>query len=664
VTDEYEAGSVIGGRYRILGKIGGGGMANVYLAEDSTLGRRVAIKMLHRRFVQDAKFVERFRREAKAAAGLNHPNIVSVYDWGQVGTENYIVMEYVQGETLKDLIRRRGRLPAGEAVQITLELLAAVGAAHENGVIHRDVKSQNILLDKEGRAKVADFGIAQAGDPAMTEAGSILGTAQYLAPEQARGEPVDKRSDLYSVGVVLYEMLTGRVPFRGDSAVTVALKHVNELPREPAEITPGLPYSLNQIVLKALAKDPNRRYGSAAEFAADLRAAQVGGPLHAATFDPSAERTQVVAPVAIPGEQVTREQVTREQSTRVMQRRDVPPGRGGHPAGTNGRPQQKRRPPAWVWLVAVAVLAAIGVAGVLIYNAAFGSTAGVPNVVGLTQADAVSRLKAAGFTPAVHPGGYSSQYDTGVVSSQAPPAGTHLRAGGTVDIYISKGLSTLQLENLVGLTAAQAADYLTAQGLVGDRRPGRSNKVGLGEVYQQRPPAGTTVKRGDTVTYWVSEGAPLVTVPDVRGMSLADATVKLQGANLLLGTTGQQPSDTVPAGEVISQDPASNTKVDAGTKVNLVISTGPSTSPSPSVTPSTSPSSSSSPSASPTSALIQVPSVITMDQPTAEQTLAQWFSVHAKYVSSSQPPGTVVNQNPLPGTMAPTGSSVTIYVSQ
>ncbi len=302
MSDGFEAGQLVNERYRVLGKLGGGGMADVYLAEDTTLGRRVALKVLLKRFVEDETFVERFRREAKAAAGLNHPNVVSIYDWGQIDHVYYIVMEYVEGETLKERIRRVGRLPAGEAVAIVVELLSAVQFAHTNNVVHRDIKSQNILIDRHGKVKVTDFGIARAGDSSMTEAGSILGTAQYLAPEQAKGEKVDERSDLYSVGVVLYEMLTGTVPFKGDSAVTVAMKHVNELPAEPAELVPGLPYALNQIVLKALAKSPERRYASAAEFAHDLRSAMAGGPLVAATFDFAAERTQVMRPLAVPGE--------------------------------------------------------------------------------------------------------------------------------------------------------------------------------------------------------------------------------------------------------------------------------------------------------------------------------------------------------------------------
>ena len=295
MSDVFQPEQLVGGRYRVVRKLGGGGMADVYLCEDLTLGRHVAVKVLLQRYLNDPTFVERFRREAKAAAGLNQQNLVSIYDWGEVDGTYYIVMEYVEGETLKDLIRRRERLSGNESVNITMQLLAAVDFAHRSGIVHRDIKPQNVMIDRDGTCKVMDFGIARAGDSGMTEAGSILGTAQYLAPEQAKGYPVDERSDLYSVGVVLYEMLTGTVPFKGDSAVTVALKHVNEVPREPAELVPGLPYSLNQIVLKAMAKDPVDRYQSAAEFARDLRAAREGGPVQAAAFDAGGERTRVMA---------------------------------------------------------------------------------------------------------------------------------------------------------------------------------------------------------------------------------------------------------------------------------------------------------------------------------------------------------------------------------
>ncbi len=299
MSDVFQPEQVVGGRYRVVRKLGGGGMADVYLCEDLTLGRNVAIKVLLQRYLNDPTFVERFRREAKAAAGLNQQNLVSIYDWGEVDGTYYIAMEYVEGETLKDLIRRRGRLSGNESVAVTLQLLAAVDFAHRSGIVHRDIKPQNIMIDPHGTAKVMDFGIARAGDSGMTEAGSILGTAQYLAPEQAKGYPVDERSDLYSVGVCLYEMLTGTVPFKGDSAVTVALKHVNEVPVEPSELVPGMPYALNQIVLKAMAKDPADRYQSAAEFARDLRAAKEGGPIQAAAFDAGGEHTRVMGAAAL-----------------------------------------------------------------------------------------------------------------------------------------------------------------------------------------------------------------------------------------------------------------------------------------------------------------------------------------------------------------------------
>ena len=358
MTDGFEQGQVIAGRYRVLRRLGAGGMADVYLAEDTTLGRQVAVKVLLKRYAGDGQFVERFRREAQAAARINHPNIVNIYDWGPVDGTYYIVMEYVEGETLKDHIRREGRYGPGEAVRIALELLAGVQVAHGAHIVHRDIKSQNILIDPAGTVKVTDFGIAKADDSQMTEAGSILGTAQYLAPEQAKGEPVDERTDLYSVGVVFYEMLTGSLPFRGDSAVTVALKHVNEQPPEPAELVPGLPYSLNQIVLKALAKDPDQRYRSAAEFSADLVAARSGGPTAGRHLRPVARphhgavaggRHRGHDPRAAPG---------RRGGGRRAAPRPAPPAAGGP-----GK-QRKRSPWPWIALVAFLVIAAVaGVAG-------------------------------------------------------------------------------------------------------------------------------------------------------------------------------------------------------------------------------------------------------------------------------------------------------------
>src|SRR5918994_2412166 len=265
-----ERDTVIDERYRVLERLGSGGMADVYCAEDTQLGRKVAVKLLYRRFAEDDEFVERFRREASSAAGLQHPNIVGVFDRGEWDGTYYIAMEYLEGHTLKQLVREHGAMPPELAVDITIQVLRAAKFAHKRGVVHRDIKPHNVILDEEGRAKVTDFGIARAGASDMTETGSILGTAQYLSPEQAQGRPVDARADLYSIGIVLYELLTGRVPFDADSPVTVALKQVNEAPIPPAELVPAIPPAIEAGVLPALEKDPAHRFADADEFAAAL----------------------------------------------------------------------------------------------------------------------------------------------------------------------------------------------------------------------------------------------------------------------------------------------------------------------------------------------------------------------------------------------------------
>src|SRR5947209_6137043 len=263
-------GTLFDGRYQILRKLGAGGMANVYLAEDQELGRRVAIKILNDRHANDEQFVERFRREAKNAAGLSHPNIVSIYDRGEAENTYYIAMEYLDGRSLKELVVARGPLPVEDVIAFTRQVLAALRFAHRKGVVHRDIKPHNVMADADGRLKVTDFGIARAGASQMTEAGSIIGTAQYLSPEQARGAAVDQRSDLYSIGVVLYEMLTGEVPFNGETPVEIAMRHLSDTPQPPSTKRPEIPPDLDMIVLRALAKNPDDRFQTAEEMDADL----------------------------------------------------------------------------------------------------------------------------------------------------------------------------------------------------------------------------------------------------------------------------------------------------------------------------------------------------------------------------------------------------------
>ena len=463
MSDVFQPEQVVGGRYRVVRKLGGGGMADVYLCEDLTLGRHVAVKVLLQRYLSDPTFVERFRREAKAAAGLNQQNLVAIYDWGELDGTYYIVMEYVEGETLKDLIRRRGRLSGNESVNVTLQLLAAVDFAHRSGIIHRDIKPQNVMLDRGGTVKVMDFGIARAGDSGMTEAGSILGTAQYLAPEQAKGYPVDERSDLYSVGVCLYEMLTGTVPFKGDSAVTVALKHVNEVPREPAELVPGLPYSMNQIVLKAMAKDPADRYQSAAEFARDLRAAREGGPLAAAAFDAGGERTRVMAAGMAPAETAAMTSVLDQPLT------------------------QRRKKSRWPLILIILLLAIIVAVAVALWWTMSGNKEAVPSVVGLSRSAAVAAVEKAGFKAGIEEE-YSDRVAAGFVSRQAPTGGTKMREGATIDIWVSKGSETVTLQDMRGWTETEVDDYLTENDLVGDRHTGQVERGG-GRTGVQAGPA-------------------------------------------------------------------------------------------------------------------------------------------------------------------------------
>jgi serine/threonine-protein kinase len=628
----FQPEQVVSGRYRVVRKLGGGGMADVYLCEDLTLGRHVAVKVLLQRYLSDPTFVERFRREAKAAGGLNQQNLVSIYDWGELDGTYYIVMEYVEGETLKDLIRRRGRLSGNESVNITMQLLAAVDFAHRSGIVHRDIKPQNVMIDRDGTCKVMDFGIARAGDSGMTEAGSILGTAQYLAPEQAKGYPVDERSDLYSVGVVLYEMLTGTVPFKGDSAVTVALKHVNEMPQEPAELVPGLPYSMNQIVLKAMAKDPVDRYQSASEFARDLRSAREGGPVQAAAFDASGERTRVMAA-----------------------------GMAGAAAGETAmqtsvldQPMRERRKKSkWPLILVIVLVAIIAAVAVALWWTMSGTKSPVPSVVGQSKAAAVKAIENAGFKAGVEEE-YSDRVAAGFVSRQAPTGGTKLRDGATVDIWVSKGSETFTLEDMKGWTESEVDDYLSENDLVGDRHTGKSGSVAEGQVYKQAPQVGTDVKRGDQISYWISTGKPQATVPDLSGKTQEQATAALAEVGLELVVAGTEASTMVPAGSVISQDPSAGEKVTRGSSVSVVVSSG---SPSPTSTPT--------PTASPTTSGVAVPNVYGMQSSAAEQELtALGLQVAYKQKpNTGQPAGTVVNIRPDAGTVVSAGSTVLLVIA-
>jgi serine/threonine-protein kinase len=520
--------TVIDERYRVLDRLGSGGMADVYCAEDTQLGRNVALKLLYRRFAEDEEFVERFRREASSAAGLQHPNIVGVFDRGEWDGTYYIAMEYLKGHTLKQLVREHGAMPPDLAVDITIQVLRAAKFAHKRGVVHRDIKPHNVILDEEGRAKVTDFGIARAGASDMTETGSIMGTAQYLSPEQAQGQPVSPRSDLYSIGVMLFELLTGRVPFDAESPVTIALKHVSEQPVAPSQLNPAVPPALDAVVLRALEKDPALRFADADEFAAALLEA-------------------------------------RERPTVVEQRVEA------YPMPADPFVEEERERSRW-WLWALLALLLIGLA-IGAYLLLAPERKPVPDVVGSRSAVASQRLQNAGFEVNIE----TVQSDTvpnDRVATQDPQPGEDAREGSTVTIIVSSGPGQATVPGVAGRKQAVAEDMMKEAGFETDVRREPSDSVDKGRVIETSPGENTQLEKGRTVVLVVSSGPEQVSVPDVVGDQEDDARGALDAAGLRADVSEEESEDQEP-GTVLRQDPASGAKVDKGSTVSLVVAKAP-----------------------------------------------------------------------------------------
>jgi beta-lactam-binding protein with PASTA domain/tRNA A-37 threonylcarbamoyl transferase component Bud32 len=584
-TSDSLINTLFDGRYRVLRKLGSGGMANVYLAEDEELGRRVAVKILNDRYANDDLFIERFRREAKSAAGLSHPNIVSIYDRGEAEGTYYIAMEVIEGRSLKELIMTREALPIDTAIGYAKQLLEALRFAHRHGIIHRDIKPHNVLVSadqhakaNEPRLKVTDFGIARHGASQMTEAGSIMGTAQYLSPEQARGAPVTAASDLYSAGVVLYEMLTGKVPFTGDSAIEIAMKHVNDLPAPPSALRPEIPTELDQIVLRALAKDPGERYQSAEEFIEDLERVEAGLPISRATSTAATALLAGAAGGLAAGEST---ELLSEGPTRVVAPpppRPAPPRRPPDypPASPYDEPPRKRK--RWVpWVLVALLIAAAVVAGWWAYNQIQdqleeSAPVGVPLVEGLERQLAIEQIEAVGLEAEVEEQP-STDVERGIVIEQSPREGTQVSKGSTVTITVSTGPRQVEVPSLVGGTYEEAVDALTELGLEPRRVEVFSQKP-VGQVTGQDPAAGEIVDEGSRVEVRVSKGVRQVAVPDVLGQSESSATAELQAAGFEVSAT-EASSDTVSEGLVSAQSPTAGTAVAKGSTVTITISTGP-----------------------------------------------------------------------------------------
>src|SRR5215213_2506993 len=559
---EIPPDALIDGRYKVLTRLGSGGMADVYCAEDQQLGRKVALKLLHRRFAEDAEFVERFRREASSAAGLQHPNVVSVYDRGEWDGTYYIAMEYLPGRSLKDAIRQEAPLDPVRAIDITVQILKAARFAHRKGIVHRDLKPHNVMMDDEDRVKVTDFGIARAGASDMTETGSIMGTAQYLSPEQAQGHAVTQSSDLYSIGVILFELLTAHVPFDAESAVSIALKHVSEAPPAPSMFDPSVPPALEAVTLWALEKDPAARPADADAFILALEDARDAVIANEAP----GQRTAMFAPAAIPPDPFAEEALTAAAFGAAASSAADPPPRYYTEEHLLADPDDGRRPPWWAWLLAALALAAI-VLGIVLLTRPGDVT--VPRVVGQDVASATSELRSAGLKASVDRVASSRAVDE--VLAQDPSGGDQAQDGSTVTLTVSSGPGQVPVPSVVGLGEQKASATLIDAGLVVDRVVRQANDtVSEGRTIRTSPAAGTSVDRGSNVTLVVSSGPKQVAVPDVVGLTKSDAQQTLGNQGFQFTST-EEGSDTVDPGTVLSQTPTAGEKAAPGSTVAIVI---------------------------------------------------------------------------------------------
>ena len=622
--------SLFDGRYLIVRKLGSGGMANVYLAHDQELGRRVAIKILDDRHAADEQFVERFRREAQNAAGLSHPSIVSIYDRGEAEGTYYIAMEYVEGRTLKELLVARGPSPLGIAIDYTRQILSALRFAHRNGIVHRDIKPHNVIVDGEGRVKVMDFGIARAGAASqMTEAGSIIGTAQYLSPEQARGAPVDQTSDLYSTGIVLYELLTGTVPFNGETPVEIAMKHLSQVPAPPSTHRAEIPRDLDYVALRALAKDPSDRYHSAEEMDSDLERIARGIGVSAETAEAATtvlSRTDVGEAATTIGPAATATRSTSYTPGRYYEY-DEPP----------------RRRSVWPWLLGLLLVALALVGGWFAWQEVqsqldASKPVAVPDVVGSVEQLAVQQIRDAGLKELVERTSNDDGVKEGVVFDQDPQPGDRTERGNFVTITVSTGPSKVRVPDVLGETRDQAVSELTSAGLKANVVPVNSLEP-VDRVLATAPKAGTEVIIGTTIRVNVSKGPKPIAVPNVIGMPFESAESTLQGAGFAVAR--EDVDDDDPVGVVVGQSPAAGTQQGKGSVITLQVSKGPKTS--------------------------QVPDVTSLTQADATAQLRQsGFEVEIveEIVDTQELDGKVLSQDPEGGARAEQGTSVVIVIGR
>ncbi len=603
-----QVADVFSNRYEIEREIARGGMADVFLARDQLLDRPVAVKVLFPEFARDPSFVERFRREAQSAAGLNHPNIAAVYDWGQERGTYFIVMEYVEGRSLRDIIRAEGRIPAYETARVGAEIADALAFAHRHGVVHRDIKPGNVLITATGAVKLTDFGIA--ANPAdatqgLTQTGAVMGTATYFSPEQAQGFTVDGRSDVYSLGVVLYEMITGVPPFSGESPVAVAMKHVREVPRMPSSIEPDVPPVLESIILAAMAKRVDARYQSADDLRADLLNYQRGRPVMAAPATIVAAGAD--AALAMPA-------VT------------------GPPQKPPPEPPRRRWGAIFATLLGLALLAAVVVYLLVSQDDSSGQPLlDVPSVVGQQFDQGKALLEKTGFEVQSIDDETSPQAP-GTVVAQDPGAGRRAEKGSTIVLTVSS--TTKPVPDVVGQQFDQANATLVAAGFKVSRVDSETPDQPPGTVLTTDPAGGAAGGKGGTVIVTVAV-VPGVPVPDVAGQDQGGAEKALTAVGLIPKFTGVA-NATVAAGKVIGTNPPAGTKVQKGSEVTVQVSTGP--------------------------AQVNIPNTIGLTQTDAtNQLVSAGFNVTVNQVSNPANVGKVIAQNPSGG-QAPPGTNITLTV--
>lgn len=560
------AGSMIGrtfnNRYKLIERVGLGGMAEVYRAEDNVLGRTVAVKVMLPQYAADPTFTKRFRQEAASAANLQSPYIVSIYDWGLDGETYYIVMEFLRGTDLKTAIKERGAINQRKAAEIGSQVAQALSVAHAGGIIHRDIKPQNIMIQPDGNIKVMDFGIARAGDAGLSQTATVLGTAHYVSPEQAQGKELTGASDIYSLGVVLYEATTGKLPFDGQDAVSVAVKQVNEIPAPPSTINPNIDPTLEAIIMKAMEKDPERRFKDASEMRHILNDYLAGRPVNLGD-DISGLKTQVMGGVPpVNGTAVMNPVATDAGATTANKSYSADPD--------NNKGKKTKR--NVIIGVIIALLAVIGIAAAAMALGGNEETVAVPDVSNKPIAEARGELQSAGFAIGTETEVYNPDVEAGNVVSTDPAAGEQAAKGSSVNITVSKGTEQVTVPDLRGMSADEAQRTLASYGLNGQQGDTVfSDDVDENKVAEQDIAAGTTAYKGDTITFHLSKGPETASVPNVQGLDFEAARDRLESAGFTVSL--QWRDDSAEVNTVIKQSVTGTAKL--GTTITLTISNGP-----------------------------------------------------------------------------------------